>query len=134
MAFVHDHSGKLFKGKKVTLRDVVANGDAAELYLCCLVEWRCYPHVLQFRYFSLGNICNDESHPALEAISLCNPGWHPTVLYRRHTLSSWTASRYGVCDGLGLKVGGCPEAPGCWQASTFTREVVAHFFKRGSDR
>ena len=28
MAFLSDHSGKLFKGKKVTLRDIVANSDA----------------------------------------------------------------------------------------------------------
>ena len=27
MAFVIDHSGKLFKGKKVTLRDIAANSD-----------------------------------------------------------------------------------------------------------
>ena len=33
MAFIMDHSGKLFKGKKVTLRDVVCNADAAELLM-----------------------------------------------------------------------------------------------------
>ena len=35
MAFVIDHSGKLFKGKKVTLRDIAANSDVPYFALFC---------------------------------------------------------------------------------------------------
>ena len=57
MAFIHDHSGKLFKGKKVTLRDVVANGDATELYLGCVAP----PCAATKICFSLGDFRNDKS-------------------------------------------------------------------------